>query len=187
MPEDLLTENTPIAIALALAVTGLLGWRFKPSYFRALPWQSFGIAAALFWGLLAALLLSYAWGFYYSLFAPSWYRFAAPLASVLIYSLVALLLRWAALRIPGNPVIWFCLLGGLQSIPEHALAIYRFGILDIPFLRGTTAAAIFLFAYFEYVVYWGLALSLTIPVHRLGTSLRTRASHRPNSPKDTYG
>jgi hypothetical protein len=147
-------------------------WRVKSATFRSLRWQSIGIASALFWGLLAAVLLSFAWDFYYTLFVPSWYRLAAPLGAILLYPLLGLAMRWAALKLPGNPVITFCLLGGLESIPEHAIGIYRFDILQIPILQGSTASAIYLFAFFEYVIFWGITLLLAIGLDRLYNGLR---------------
>lgn len=160
-------ENTPIAILAALILVGFLAWQVKPLTFRSLRWQSIGIASALFWSLLAVLLLTWAWDFYYELFVPSWYRLAAPLGAILLYSFLGLGMRWAALKLPGNPVVTFCLLGGLASIPEHAVGIYRFDILQIPILQGSTPGAIFLFAFFEYIVFWGITLSLAIGVDRL--------------------
>jgi hypothetical protein len=102
-----------------------------------------------------------------------------------VYPLAALLFRWIALRLPGNPVLWFCLLGGLESIAEHAVAIYRLNILRIPILRGSTAAAIFLFAFFEYVVYWGAALWLSLLVDRLWDALR-HGPPRDHGPQAGY-
>lgn len=174
MFDRLIAENTPLAVGAALVIVGLLIWRLKPSGFRSLPWQTIGIASALFWGLLAALLISYAWSFYYSLFAPAWYRFAAPLGAIVIYAALGITFKWAALHLPGNPVIWFCLLGGLESIPEHAIAIYRYDILKIPLLQNSSAAAIFIFAFFEYIVYWGMALALAVGLDRLLHVLRRR-------------
>lgn len=167
MSDRLIAENTPIAAVAALIIVGLLVWRLKPAAFRSISWQTIGVASALFWGLLAFLLISNAWGVYYSLFTPSWYRFAAPLGAVIIYALVGITFRWAALQLPGNPVIWFCLLGGLESIPEHTIAIYRFDILQIPILQGSSATSIFIFAFFEYAIYWGLALALAVGIDRL--------------------
>lgn len=167
MSDRLVFENTPYAIAAATVIIGLLAWRLRPPAFRALAWQSFGIAAALFWSVLAATLIAWAWGFYYSRFMPAWYRIAAPLGAIMLYSMLSLLIRWAALRLPGNPVVVFCLLGGLESIPEHAVAIYRFDILQIPVLQGSTAASIIVFAYFEYAAYWGVVLLLAVGIDRL--------------------
>ena len=99
MAHQLIAENMPLAAGAALVIVGLLAWRLKPVAFRVLSWQAVGIASALFWGLLAALLISYTWGFYYSFFAPAWYRFAAPLGALIIYATLGLTLRWAAIRL----------------------------------------------------------------------------------------
>ncbi|MBX3059828.1 MAG: hypothetical protein KF770_25530 [Anaerolineae bacterium] len=173
MEQQLIAENTPAAVVAAFVLVGLLVWRIKPARFHALSKLSFAIAAALFWGVLAAWLVSFAWDFYYSSFAPGWYRVAAPLGAIIIYPAFALLLRWLALRLPGNAVLVFCLLGGLESILEHAVAIYRFDILQIPFLQENSAGAILLFAYFEYVVYWGATLLLTVGIDWLLRTLRS--------------
>lgn len=167
MSEQLVLENTPIAIITALILVGMLAWRVKPLTFPSLRWQSVGIASALIWSLLAAILLTWAWDFYYELFMPSWYRLVAPLGAILLYSCLGLAMRWAALKLPGNPVVTFCLLGGLASIPEHAVGIYRFDILQIPILQGSTAGWIFLFVFFEYVIFWGITMLLAIGLDKL--------------------
>lgn len=166
MENSLFAENTPWAIAISLATTGLLVWRLKAAGFRALSWQALGIAAGVFWGALAWLLIAFSWDFYYQFFAPAWYRWGAPLEAVFLYAALGLFLRWAAGKLPGNPVLWFCLLGGLESIPEHAIGIFRFGILEIPALQGSSPGSIFLFAFFEYTVYWGIVLGLAAVLDR---------------------
>lgn len=181
MSDQVVVENTPFAIAAALLVVGLLVWRLKPSGFHSLSWQSVGLAAALFWGALAALMIAYAWSFYYRLFVPPWYRFAAPLGALGLYAALGIFFRWAALRLPGNPVVWFCLLGGLESIPEHAIGIYRFEILALPILQGSSAASIFIFAFFEYMFYWGLVLGLAVGVDRLLRARRRGSRTRHNA------
>ena len=186
MLQDLIACNTPMAIALALVAT-LSAWRVKPKHFRALSWPSIGIASTLFWGVFSALLIPFAWSFYYRFFVPSWYLYAAPAGAIALYSALGLLMRWAALRLPGNPNVVFCLLGGLESIPEHAIGIYGFDILQVPVLRGSTAASIFLFAYFEYVVYWGAVLWLAIVVDRWLAVRRMRAAARQERPQDASG
>jgi hypothetical protein len=184
MLQQLMTKNTPIFFALAIIMVGLLAWQFKPALFRQLSWQAVGIGSALFWSVLAGLMIWYAWDYYYRYYAPSWDRIVAPLGAIVFYFLLGLLLRWVALRLPGNSTVTFCLLGGLESIPEHAIAIYPFHILQIPFLQGTTAAAIFTFAFFEYIVFWSLALCLAIGVDRLLGHVRTRTTSKRESPYD---
>ncbi len=184
MLQQLITKNTPIACAFALIIIGLLAWQFKPAQFRLLSWQAVGIGSALFWSVFAGIMLWYAWDFYYRYYAPSWDRIVAPLGAIVFYFLLGLLLRWAAVRLPGNPTVSFCLLGGLESIPEHAIGIYRFHILQIPLLQNTSAASIFIFAFFEYIVFWSLALCLAIAVDRLLSHIRKRTAQTQEPPDD---
>lgn len=167
MTQIILTQNTLVAAATAVTFVGLLAWRVSPAAFAALRWQAVAAGSALFWAGLAALLIAFTWSSYYSHFVPAWYRYAAPIGALALYAVLGLGLRWLALRLPGNPVLLFCLLGGLEALPEHAVGIYRFHILTIPILQGSTAVAIFVFAYFEYIVYWALALALAVLLNRL--------------------
>lgn len=117
--------------------------------------------------MFAALLITMSWEIYYGYFAADWYRFVAPAGALLLYALIGIFLRWAAISLPGHPVLWFCALGGLEAIPEHLVGIYRFEILSIPVLKDSSAISILIFAYFEYVVYWSIVLLLVIGVSRL--------------------
>lgn len=175
-------QSIIIAIALAVGIIGLLARWLGPQAFRALPWTAFAIGSALFWTVFAALMIAYAWSFYYVHFVPDWYRYAAPAGALVLYPLLGLLIRWASLRLPGNPVVTFCLLGGLEAIPEHAVGIYRFRILDVPMLRGTSPASVFLFAYFEYAVYWSLALTLTAAVGSMAKRIQDRSRRNLEKP-----
>ncbi len=185
MLQPLITKNTPFFFAFALILVTLLAWRIRPTQFRLLSWQAVGIGSALFWSLFAGVMIWYAWDYYYRYYAPSWDRIIAPLGAFVLYFFLGLLLRWVALRLPGNPTVTFCLIGGLESVPEHAIAIYRFHILQIPFLQGTTATAIFIFAFFEYIVFWSLALCLVIALDRLLRQLRKRTAKTQEPPQDT--
>ncbi len=167
MLRQLIVPTTPIFFVLAVLLVGLLAWRVKPAQFRTLSWQAVGVGSALVWGVLVGVLMLFTWESYYRYYAPSWDRIVGPLAALVLYFLLGLMLRWLALHLPGNPIAAFCLLGGLESVPEHALAIYRFYILEIPMLQDATAASIFIFAFFEYVVYWSLALCIAIIINRI--------------------
>lgn len=131
------------------------------SRFRALPRLCVPITAALFWAVLASILVLTTWDDYYSHFAPSWARWLAPLAS-LTYFVIALILRWLSLKLPGSSTLNFLLLGGLESIPEHLGAVYGMDIMEIPMFAGSNVVEIFLFAFFEYVIFWALALWLAL-------------------------
>jgi hypothetical protein len=154
-----------VAVLLSAGMVSLLTWRLGPSRFREIRWWIFALACGLFWGVLAFVLHLVYWDSYYRYFAPSYVIWLTPLAA-LFYICVGLLLRWSAQRLPGNPLINFCLLGALESVPEHLLAIYRMHILDIPMFKDVNASLIFVFAFFEYAIYWGAVLSLAALLDR---------------------
>ena len=167
-----MADSILVVVVFAIALMSLLLWRIKPSRFRALRWQSFSLASGIFWGVFAVVLYQVYWDSYYRYFALPYGRWLSPLAG-LFYVLVGLGLRWLAVRIPGNPILNFCLLGALESIPEHMIGIYRFHILEIPILRDVSAGEIFVFAVFEYAIYWGIVLALAILIERFFEKMKS--------------
>ena len=142
---------------IALGVCALLLRYIPPPRFRQFKWTLAG-AAAIFWSILASILLWGFWESYYRYFFSDWQRWIAPFAGI-EYAIVALGLKWLAQRLPGNPVLNFCLLGGLESVPEHLYGVYVLRILDLaPILQGISVPFIFCFAFFEYILYWSLVL-----------------------------
>lgn len=123
-------------------------------------------ASALFWGVFAIALIGIYWSDYYSHFVPAWAWWLTP-TTFLTYSLIGAFLYWLALQLPGNPLLNFILLGGLESVPEHLLGIYGFKILEVvPMLQGFSPQSILVFATFEYVLYWGLVVLLAVVLQR---------------------
>ncbi len=167
MAQQQILENTPLFILIAVITVLILVWRIKPGEFRATQWLNFCIAAGVFWGCFSLILVLTMWDRFYRHFAPPYYYFVALLASIFVYPIWSLALRWIALRLPGNPIVWFCILGGLQAIFEHAIAVYRLDLLAVPFLAGSTPTAIFIFSFFEYIVYWGIVVYLAVVIRRL--------------------
>ena len=160
MRGSLFLQATPYVIAASFLAIAFLHWRLKSTGFQMISWKAIVIASGMSWGVFAAVLISSAWDSYYRYFMPGWYRYLAPVAAVVLYPALGLLFHRAAMHLPGSPILWFCFLGGVESIPEHAVAIYRFEILQIPLLVGAHAAAVFLFAFFEYMFYWSVVLAL---------------------------
>lgn len=139
----------------------LLALCIKPTRFRQLNWVLTGTSAIL-WGVFATACLWGFWDLYYRYFYPGWVRWLAPL-DALLYGAIALALWWLALRLPGNPVVNFCLLGGLESVLEHLLGIYGLGILDrVPLLQGVRPTPALVFAFFEYIFYWSIVLGIAL-------------------------
>ena len=138
----------------------LLVWRLKPARFKALNWTLVG-TAAVFWSLFGVILVRVFWDSYYRYFYPTGFRSGGILLFVpLVYGLLALIYHTAALRLPGNPIVAFCLLGGVGSILEHAWGIYGFRILVVPVLQDASPLSILFFAVPEYIFYWCLVIGL---------------------------
>jgi hypothetical protein len=112
------------------------------------------------------------------LFKPGWLHWWNPIPAAAFYALVGLLPWWLAGLMRWNPAALFCVLGGLWSIPEHLVGIYRFNILDIPILEGVSATDILIFAFFEYLIYWALVLGLAV-VLRAVLQIQPPEVHRP--------
>jgi len=163
--DPILIIRIPIAILLATILLRAVARWVPADLFRQMPWYFLAAAASLFWGVLATLLVLTAWESYYRYFVPQWSRWLAPLAAV-TYFFISSGLRWLSLRLGGSSSSIFVLLGGLESIPEHAWAIYGAGIMEIPMFRGTSPSAIFLFAFFEYLIFWSLVLFLAALMFR---------------------
>jgi len=82
--------------------------------------------------------------------------------------LLGYLFWWISLRLPGNPLGWFFLMGGLHSLPGHLHAIYSRGLLQkCPILVGVSAASALVFGIFEFVFYWCIALIVSAFVQQI--------------------
>jgi hypothetical protein len=164
LPDTKLTSETFWLGALLAALIDvgfvlLLVLCIKPARFRQLTWTLTGTSAVL-WGVFAAACLWDFWDLYYRYFYPGWMRWLAPL-DALLYGAIGLALWWLALHLPGNPVMNFCLLGGVESVLEHLLGIYGLKILDkVPILQGVGPASALVFAFFEYIFYWSIVLGV---------------------------
>ena len=161
LSEQLWMDSVIIAIVDIVFVL-LLTWRIKPSRFRELKWALVGTAAS-FWIIFGIVLVSVFWDTYYQYFIPSWLHFGGILLFVpILYGLFALAFYWLALRIPGNPILNFCLLAGLEAVLEHLWGIYGLKILEIPLLQDTSPTPILAFSFPEYIFYWCIVISIAV-------------------------
>jgi hypothetical protein len=157
---------TAITAVLCVPVVLVLARRVPPDSCRRLYWP-IALAAALFWLTLGMVLFALTWEAFYAKFLPDPTNrsLARSLLEMVPYPPIALGMWWLAGRLPGNPSVNFCLLGGLQALPEHLWGIYRLGMLEsVPFLQEASAASVLAFAIPEYVLYWATVLSMAIAI-----------------------
>ena len=155
------------AVITALIDVGLILFltrRIQRPRFRRLHWPV-ALAAGVFWVSYGFMLFALTWESFYAKFLPDPANrsLARSILELLPYPIIGLVLWWLAVRLPGNPAVNFCLLGGVQSVPEHLWGIYRLGILDkVSFLQQASAASVLAFAVPEYILYWGSILSIAM-------------------------
>ncbi len=159
---DQLWMDSAIITLIDAAYVLLLIWRIKPSRFRQLKWTLVG-TAAVSWSIFGIFLVWVFWGTSYQFFFPGWFRFGGILIFVpILYGLFALAFYWLALLVPGNPILFFCLLAGLEAVLEHLWGIYGLKILEIPMLKGASPASILAFSFPEYIFYWCIVISIAV-------------------------
>jgi len=168
---DKLTNQDVWLSSLLFGVFGLmllipLRFSFKRELFST-SGQAITIASTIFWGILAVFLMFRYWDLFYSHFYPSWLRRLAPL-SLFLYGALGLGL-WRLVAHNCLPAtLSFVVLGGVEGIVEHIIAIYGFRILDkVPFLQGLDTFPVLIFSFFEYMVYWTLVAWLALGIAKL--------------------
>ncbi len=155
-----LREGALIFALIDAIFVPLLAWKIQREWFHQLKWILV-LITAIFWGTLWTFVISSFWETVYSYVFPAEIYWLIPLAMSLFFAALALLFRWLVLRLPGHVVINFCLMGGLTGIITHLWAISR-GILDKPpMLQGAAPVAAVVIAFFEYIFYWCIVLSIT--------------------------
>lgn len=187
IPEGLRVSSGDLWMSAALALAAdvifmaLLIWRIKPVFFRELRW-ALVITAAVIWGIFAVVLVTVFWESYYRYFYPAWLRSGWILLFVALgFGLLALAFHWLALRIPGHPLVNFCLLAGCESVLEHAWGFYGLKILAIPLLSAASPASILAFSFPEYVFYWCIIICLAALLKLAGSSLQLFLISRSHS------
>jgi hypothetical protein len=149
-----------VTALMDIAFVALLAWRIKPARFRRLQWPLV-IISTLFWTVLwyAVMLNAFVWETSFRYVFQSWQRWAWPPVYGLISGGVTWLFWWLSLRLPGNPVLYFLLLGGLESFGDHYFAI-RKGVMKTPLLQEVSIASAVTFGFFEFIFYWSVILGL---------------------------
>jgi hypothetical protein len=164
IPSEVFWLCALVTVLIDVGLVLFLARRIRPDRYRRLPWAVV-LAATVFWVSYGLLLFALVWESYYAKFLPNPVdrSLARSLLELLIYPPIGFLLWWLAQRLPGNPAVSFCLLGGLQALPEHLWGFYGLGMLEqVPFLQEASPASVLAFAVSEYVLYWGSVLSLTL-------------------------
>jgi hypothetical protein len=125
-----------------------------------------------FFALFGSIMSIMFWDSVYSYVFPSWIRWIIPPLYGMLFSMVGLFFWWLAFRLPTNPVINFCILGGFWGFLTHVLAIER-GILEKPpMLQGASPISALTIATFEFIFYYCVCLGFTFLFERFRSKLK---------------
>ncbi len=163
---ELLWKAAVVAAALDAPLVVLVARGVPAEKFRALKWPLVAAAAlvwAFIWGTVGSVVY---WDAVYAHVFPRWSRWLLPLQFGLLYGALSLLFWRASLAAPRWPAAWFVVLGGLVSVPGHAIGIGR-GLLRVPMLARASAASALTFGVFEFVVYWCVIVGVALVADRL--------------------
>jgi len=161
---EVLWLSASITALISVGLILFLARRIQRPRFRQLHWPV-ALAAVMFWVSYGLMLFVLTWESFYAKFLPDPTNrsLARSMLELLPYPIIGLVLWWLAARLPGNPAVSFCLLGGIQSLPEHLWGIYRLGMMDkVPFLQEASVASVLAFAIPEYILYWGSILYIAL-------------------------
>ena len=126
--------------------------------FRQIHWL-LAITSGFFFLLVWVSVLWWGWDWFYSYIFPRWARYLLPPLFGVGYTLLALGMDWLSLKLPGNPGVTWCILGGVEGLLSHIYAIYGLGAASKPpIMQGTDPFAVLVFAVFEKAFYWSLIL-----------------------------
>ena len=151
-----------VAALIDVGLVFLLAWRVRPKRFRQLK-EALVVAAVIFWSALWAWVLWSFWDCCYIYVFPGWARWLIPPAYGALFGGSGLALWWLALRLPGNPVVGFCVLGGLVSLPGHLWAIYGRRMLEkVPLLQGVSPSSALVFGVPEFIFYWSIIIVIAV-------------------------
>jgi hypothetical protein len=157
---QVLWQGALIFAVIDILIVAVLARHIKVEKFRDLKWRLV-ITTGVFWFLLLLTLMSWLfWEPVYHYVFPAWARWFIPPVYGVLFAATGYFFWWLARRLPGNPIINWCVLGGLWGIVTHTWAIYR-GILDkVPMLQGASPVATAIMPIFEFAFYYCVILSI---------------------------
>jgi len=172
LPDDIdvtseaLWRGALLFVAVDLPFGAVLVWRARRVPFAELKRPLLATTLA-FWFALWLWAVSTFWESVYGYVFPGWARWWLPPLQAGLAFLVAWGLWKLACQVPRREVLTFVLGGGAWGIVSHVVAIGR-GILDRPpMLHGARPEAALTLAFFEFIFYWCVILTVALILRHL--------------------
>jgi hypothetical protein len=156
---ELLYKGALVFALMDAVYIPLLVWRVSRETFRRMKWPLV-LAAALVWYGIWAWAIGNFWETVYSYVFPAWARTWVPWIAFGVAGTVALVLWTITVRLNGNFVFTFCLMGGVLGGLTHIWAVHLGIVTKPPMLQGASPLAAVVIAFFEYIFYWCAILTI---------------------------
>ncbi len=156
---DLLYKGALVFALMDAVYIPLLAWRVSAETFRRLKWNLV-VAAAVIWFGIWSWAIGNFWETVYSYVFPAWAQTWTPWIAFFSAGAVAFLFWTLAVRTGVRAVPIYCLLSGILGSLTHLWAVYRGVVAKPPMLQGASPLAAIVFAFFEYILYWCVILTL---------------------------
>jgi hypothetical protein len=156
---ELLLRGTLVVALMDAIYVPLLVRLVSKDSFRRLKWPLVIFAALVWFGIWSWAIGNF-WETVYSYVFPPWAHTRVPWIAFFVAGLVALGLWMLALRIKANSVLGFLLMGGILGSLTHLWAVHLGIVTRPPMLQGASPLAAVVFAFFEYLFYWCVILTL---------------------------
>jgi hypothetical protein len=156
---ELLFKAAGIFALIDIVYVPLLSWRLRREFFGQMKW-SLAVTSGVVWWSIWNWAIGNFWETVYRYVFPAWAQTWVPPIAAVVAPLVTLGLWTMACRAPRNPVLVYCLLGGALGALSHVWAVYRGIVSNPPMLQGASPVAAVVIAFFEYMFYYCVILTL---------------------------
>jgi hypothetical protein len=170
---EMLLQGSLVFALLDAVYIPLLTWRIRPLLFKQLKWLLVLISGGIWFGIWQTVLTVF-WESVYVYVFPIWAKNWIPLAFGTLMAAVSLGIWSLAQRGPSHPLPIFCLLAGTWGVLTHTWAIDRGIMTNPPMLQGASLYAALLIAFFEYIFYWCVIITLAGLIGWIWQKLRRR-------------
>lgn len=170
---------TGILLVIDISLTWIASRLINREQFRSMS-RLLAITSGLFYLVVWVTVLWWGWDWFYSYIFPEAARYILPFVFWIGYTLLGFGMSWLCLKLPGNPALTWCVLGGLEGLLSHIYAIYGLGAASKPpIMQGSDPWAVLIFAIFEKAFYWGFIL---LGCKLIGSGMHKKVIFRPGSP-----
>jgi hypothetical protein len=176
---DILWKGAIFFVLIDIVLIVILYKLIKPSDLFKMKWRLVILMALFFCMLFGSIVSIVFWDSVYSYVFPSWMRWIIPPVYGVVFALIGLFFWWLAFRLPSNPVVNFCILGGFWGLTTHIFAILRGILVKPPMLQGASSISALTIATFEFIFYWSICLGFTYLFEHLRSKLLRRNIEKP--------